>query len=479
MSNDLARDSGRPKVRRGPRVALASVAVGVLAAGTALLFTGSASAGTTLGASAAEQGRYFGTAVAANKLSDNTYVTILNREFNMVTPENEMKWDATEPSQGQFSYGNSDRIVTHAQGQGKQVRGHALAWHSQQPGWAQSLSGTALRSAMVNHITQVATHFRGKIYAWDVVNEAFADGGGGGRRDSNLQRTGNDWIEVAFRTARAADSGAKLCYNDYNTDNWNDAKTQAVYNMVRDFKARGVPIDCVGLQSHLNSGSPYPSNYRTTLSSFAALGVDVQITELDIEGSGTAQATNYRNVVNDCLAVSRCTGITVWGIRDSDSWRASGTPLLFDNSGNKKPAYDATLTALNGGGTPVPTTTPPNNPPTTPPTSGPPTTPPTTPPGGGAGCTASVSLNSWTGGFVATVRVTAGSSGTSGWTVTLALPSGAAVSNSWNAQASGTSGTVRFTNVSYNGRIAAGQSTEFGFQGTGSGAGATPSCTAS
>ncbi|MBQ1076860.1 endo-1,4-beta-xylanase, partial [Micromonospora sp. C31] len=261
-----------------------------------------------------------------------------NREFNSVTPENEMKIDATEPQQNQFTFGNADRIVNHALGRGMKVRGHTLAWHSQQPGWMQNMSGSALRSAMLNHVTRVATYYRGKIDSWDVVNEAFADGSSGARRDSNLQRTGNDWIEAAFRAARAADPGAKLCYNDYNTDDWTHAKTQAVYNMVRDFKTRGVPIDCVGLQSHFNSGSPYPGNYRTTLSSFAALGVDVQITELDIEGSGTSQATAYRNVVNDCLAVARCTGITVWGIRDTDSWRASGTPLLFDGNGNKKPA---------------------------------------------------------------------------------------------------------------------------------------------
>ncbi|MBF9132330.1 cellulose binding domain-containing protein, partial [Plantactinospora sp. S1510] len=104
---------------------------------------------------------------------------------------------------------------------------------------------------------------------------------------------------------------------------------------------------------------------------------------------------------------------------------------------------------------------------------------PNTPPGGSGGCTASVSLNSWNGGFVATVRVTAGSSGTNGWTVSVNLPSGSAVTNSWNTQASGTSGTVTFSNTSYNGRIAAGQSTEFGFQGSGSGTGMSPSCTAS
>ncbi|WP_326550842.1 non-reducing end alpha-L-arabinofuranosidase family hydrolase [Micromonospora sp. NBC_01813] len=325
----------------------------------------------TLGAAAAQSGRYFGTAVAANKLGDSTYVNILNREFNSVTAENEMKLDATEPQQNQFNFTNGDRIVNHAISRGMAVRGHTLAWHSQQPPWMEQMEGTALRNAMLNHVTRVATYYRGKIHSWDVVNEAFEDGNSGARRNSNLQRTGNDWIEAAFRAARAADPGAKLCYNDYNIDNWSWAKTQAAYNLVRDFKQRGVPIDCIGLQSHFNAQSPYPSNYRTTLSSFAALGVDVQITELDIEGSGTAQANSFRGVVNDCLAVARCTGITVWGIRDSDSWRSYGTPLLFDNNGNKKPAYDATLAALNSA-TPNPTTPGPN--PTTP---GPnPTTPP-------------------------------------------------------------------------------------------------------
>ncbi|MFG2166278.1 endo-1,4-beta-xylanase [Micromonospora chersina] len=468
MDKVLARGSGSTTGRRRSRVALVSAAAGAALVAASVALATSASAGTTLGASAAEKGRYFGTAVAAYKLSDATYVGILNREFNMVTPENEMKWDATEPSQNQFNYTNADRIVSHAQANGMRVRGHALAWHSQQPGWAQNLSGTALRQAMVNHITQVATHYKGKIYAWDVVNEAFADSGGV-RRDSNLQRTGDDWIEVAFRTARAADPGAKLCYNDYNTDNWTWAKTQAVYNMVKDFKARGVPIDCVGLQSHFNSGSPYPSNYRTTLENFAALGVDVQITELDIEGSGTTQATTYGNVVKDCLAVSRCTGITVWGIRDSDSWRASGTPLLFDGNGNKKPAYTAVLDALNGGGTtpPPPTTTPP-------PTSAPPTTPPPS----GNGCTASLVTNQWQGGFVTTVRVTAGATALNGWAVALTLPSGASLVNTWNAQPSATSGAVTFRNVAYNGQVAAGTTTEFGFQGNGTAPAGTPTCTA-
>jgi endo-1,4-beta-xylanase len=304
---------------------------------------------STLAGAAAARGKYFGTAIAAYKLGDATYSAIAKREFSMITAENEMKMDATEPSRGQFAFTNGDRIASFARSGGQRLRGHTLAWHSQQPGWMQSLSGGDLRQALINHVTGVATHYRGQVYAWDVVNEAFADGGGGGRRDSNLQRTGNDWIEVAFRAARAADPGAKLCYNDYNIDNWSDAKTQAVYRMVQDFRSRGVPIDCVGLQSHFNSASPVPSNYQTTISSFAARGGEVQITELDVALSGSAQPDAYRRVVSACLAVSRCAGITVWGVRDSDSWRASSNPLLFDGSGNRKAAYTAVLSTLNGG----------------------------------------------------------------------------------------------------------------------------------
>ncbi|TDD87373.1 1,4-beta-xylanase [Actinomadura darangshiensis] len=339
----------RPRIRKR---ALLAGALGVLSATAALAAPPPAAAAeSTLGAAAAQSGRYFGTAIASGRLNDSAYTTIASREFTMVTAENEMKIDATEPQQGQFNFSSGDRVYNWAVQNGKRVRGHTLAWHSQQPGWMQNLGGSSLRQAMINHINGVMAHYKGKIAQWDVVNEAFADGNSGGRRDSNLQRTGNDWIEVAFRTARAADPAAKLCYNDYNIENWTWAKTQGVYAMVRDFKQRGVPIDCVGFQSHFNSGSPYNSNFRTTLQSFADLGVDVAITELDIQG---ASATTYANVTNDCLAVSRCLGMTVWGVRDTDSWRSEQTPLLFDGNGTKKAAYTAVLNALNGG-----TSTPP------------------------------------------------------------------------------------------------------------------------
>ncbi|GGM25586.1 endo-1,4-beta-xylanase [Promicromonospora citrea] len=387
---------------------------------TGIAATSAQAAGSTLQAAAAESGRYFGVAIAGHKLSDSQYTTIANREFNMVTAENEMKLDATEPNQNQFNFSAGDQIVNWALQNGKQVRGHTLAWHSQQPGWMQNMEGSSLRNAMLNHVTQVATHYRGKIHSWDVVNEAFEDGSSGARRNSNLQRTGNDWIEAAFRAARQADPGAKLCYNDYNTDNWSHAKTQAVYNMVRDFKSRGVPIDCVGFQAHFNSGNPVPNNYHETLGNFAALGVDVQITELDIAGSGTSQAEQYRGIMQACLAVERCTGISVWGVRDSDSWRASDTPLLFDGNGNKKLAYSYALDALNAGGT-----------------------------GDGDGgdpgtgdCTVVVTrAEEWNDRFNVTFRVT----DTSSWRVAIRLQGGQSLQNSWNATVSGTSGTLTAT----------------------------------
>ena len=344
------------RIVRRRKLAVGFVAAAALAAAAgATLLSNTAQAATTLGAQAAASGRYFGTAVSASKLGDGTYVSILDREFNMITPENEMKWDTTEPSRGNFNFGPADQIVSHAQAHGQRMRGHTLVWHSQLPSWVSSITdANTLRSVMDNHITQEMTHYKGKIYAWDVVNEAFADGSTQHRSSVFQNVLGNGFIEEAFRTARGVDSAAKLCYNDYNIEDWNAAKTQGVYSMVKDFKSRGVPIDCVGFQSHFGSGGP-PSNFQTTLSNFAALGVDVQLTELDIAQAGTTQ---YSNTVKDCMNVSRCAGITTWGIRDSDSWRSGDNPLLFDASGNKKPAYDAVLSAL-GGGTPV------SNPPTT------------------------------------------------------------------------------------------------------------------
>ncbi|MFJ4915216.1 MULTISPECIES: endo-1,4-beta-xylanase [unclassified Streptomyces] len=434
-------ESARRPLRSRARRAFTLATAGVLTVAGVLSLAGTADAATSLGSSAAAKGRYFGTAVAANHLGESAYASTLDTEFTMVTPENEMKWDAVEPARNAFGFGSADQIVSHAQGKGMKVRGHTLVWYSQLPGWVGGLGTDDLRSAMNNHITKVMDHYKGRIYAWDVVNEAFQDGGSGARRSSPFQdRLGNGYIEEAFRTARAADSGAKLCYNDYNTDGQN-AKSDAVYAMVKDFKQRGVPIDCVGFQSHFNSNSPVPGDYRANLQRFADLGVDVQITELDIEGSGSAQAADYTKVVNACLAVSRCAGMTVWGVTDKYSWRSGGTPLLFDGDYAKKPAYTAVLTALGGsggggdGGT------------------------------GGATCTATYArTDSWGDRFNGQVTVRAGNSAISGWTVPVTVTAPQKVSATWNGTPSWDgSGNVMTMRPNGNGNLAAGASVSFGF----------------
>ncbi|WP_026930787.1 endo-1,4-beta-xylanase [Glycomyces tenuis] len=340
MFNDHLARGARGRVR----AAFATAAAAGLAVAAALTFTNNAQAADTLGASAAESGRYFGAAVVPNHLGESGYVDTLNAEFNSIVAENVMKWDATEPNRGQFNFSGGDQLVAHAQANGMEVRGHTLVWHAQQPGWVQGLTGDDLRQAMLDHIAGVAGHYAGDISSWDVVNEAFE--WDGSRRQSNLQQQlGDGWIEEAFWAADQADPNAKLCYNDYGTDAIN-AKSTAIYDMVADFLARGVPIDCVGFQSHLSTGADL-STYQANLQRFADLGVDVEITELDVGGSGSAQAEVYRTVTEACMAVDRCTGITVWGITDKYSWRSDETPLLFDGDYQKKEAYSAVLAALN------------------------------------------------------------------------------------------------------------------------------------
>lgn len=292
----------------------------------------------------AARGRHIGAAALAYKLGDSAYTGILDREFGSLTPETELEWDSVEPRPGQFVFTAADRLVAHARANDMTVRGRSLIAPSNiHSAWFGNLGDAAsVQTAMTRHITGVLAHYQGQVSSWGVVTEAFTETGAL-RRSRFEMYLGRSFIEQAFRAARAVDPTATLCYSDYNIDDFTKPKTQAVYAMVRDFKARGVPIDCVGLQSHFTATNPVPSDYQRTLAEFAALGVQVQISELDIAGSGATQAESYRRVALACLATPRCSGLTVWGVRDIDSWRSGETPLLFDAAGNPKPAYYSVL----------------------------------------------------------------------------------------------------------------------------------------
>ncbi|HWB36950.1 MAG TPA: endo-1,4-beta-xylanase, partial [Rugosimonospora sp.] len=309
------------RTRRRRFLLSAVPAVAALAAGAvaiALANPPANAAGSTLRAAAAGSGRYFGAAISPSYFSETQYTTIGGNEFSMVTPENEMKWDTVEPSKGSFNFSPGDQVVTFATSHSQQVRGHNLVWHSQLPGWVSSTPTNQVQAVMDNHITQEVTHYKGKIYAWDVVNEPFDDSGNF-RQDVFYQAMGTGYIAEALRTARAADPAAKLYLNDYNIEG-SGAKANAMYNLVSSLKQQGVPIDGVGFESHFILGQ-IPSSLQSNMQRFADLGLDVAITELDIRMQTpadstklTQQANDYRTVVNACLAITRCVGITTWGI---------------------------------------------------------------------------------------------------------------------------------------------------------------------
>jgi endo-1,4-beta-xylanase len=486
----LGRISGRARAdrrlwRRSLCVGLAAIAA---ALGVAVVTQTSATAATPLGQLAAAKGKYFGTALDAGRISaGGAYAQLAGTEFNVATPGNEMKIDATEPNQGQFSFARGDQIVAFAQAHNQKVRGHTLVWHSQLPGWLTSgtFNATQLHAIMLNHIANVAGHYAGKVFAWDVVNEPFNDDGT--RRQSMWQTTlGDGYIADALRAARAADPTAKLYINDFNTDGVN-AKSTAMFNLAQSLLAQGVPLNGIGIQAHMILGQ-VPSTFQQNIQRFANLGLDVAITELDIRMNTPAstamlqqQSGDYTTVVNACLAVARCVGVTTWGVGEPDSWIPStfsgqGQGLLFDGNYQPKPAYNAVNAALAAGSTP-PTSPPPTSPP---PTSPPPTTtnppPPTTnPPPPGSGCSVNYTANTWNTGFTTSVTIrNNGTAAISGWTLRFSFAGNQLVSNSWNSTPSQTGTAVTLTNVSYNATIAPGGTTNMGFQATYSGTNTNP-----
>ncbi|CAK9251689.1 unnamed protein product, partial [Sphagnum jensenii] len=272
-----------------------------------------------------------------------------------------MKWQSVEGTKGQLKYTDADKLVELGQQNHMKIRGHTLIWHSQIPGWVNSLNKSDLENAMKKHITDEVTHYKGKIYAWDVVNEAIGDNGN--MRDSIWHKNfGNNFIAEAFKTAHAADPNTKLYYNDYNVEGKNH-KSDTMFKLVQDLKNQGVPIHGVGFQSHFVLGQ-VPHDLQQNMERFAALGLDVAITELDIRmqlpsnaqklaqqakdyaAKLEQQAKDYLTVFKACQSVSKCVGVTLWGFTDKYSWipqnfKNYGSALPWDNDYDEKPAVSA------------------------------------------------------------------------------------------------------------------------------------------
>jgi endo-1,4-beta-xylanase len=310
------------------------------------------------------------------------------RHFNTITAENVLKWEVVHPEPGRFDFEAADRFVDFGEANGMFIVGHVLVWHSQTPDWVfEDASGTpltrkALLDRMQDHISTVVGRYRGRIGGWDVVNEALNEDGSL-RQSPWLRIIGEDYIQKAFAYAREADPAAELYYNDYSIEN--APKRRGTVALVTDLQQKGVPVTGIGIQAHINLEWPTLAQYDSTISAFAALGVDVLITELDIDvlpsawgrqtadvgmtaelraelnpyadglpdSVQTALTLRYAGLFSTFLkhrdALSR---VTFWGVSDGDSWKnnwpvpgRTNYPLLFDRQWLPKPAFAAVMAA--------------------------------------------------------------------------------------------------------------------------------------
>lgn len=312
--------------------------------------------------------KYFTMGVAVSPRALNTdEASLILKHFGSVTAENAMKIGPIHPAEQLYHWGGADSIASFARQHGLKMRGHTLCWHNQTPAWffwdsaGQNVSQEVLLARMKEHITSVVSRYKGVVYAWDVVNEAISDKDDEVYRNSLFyQICGEAYIEKAFEYAHAADPKALLFYNDYNEIN--PVKRAKIIEMIRKLRAKGVPIHGVGLQGHWSIFEPSASQLDETLKDFAGLGLDIQITELDISiyrkdspaspytpEIEAMQTEQYRN----CFEVFRkyrkaISAVTFWNISDRRSWLDNfpvrgrkNYPLLFDKDLQPKKAFYA------------------------------------------------------------------------------------------------------------------------------------------
>jgi endo-1,4-beta-xylanase len=321
--------------------------------------------------SATSAGVLIGTAVRPSLFSEAAYSATLAREFNMIEPEDVMKWWVVRQDRGAFDFREGDQVVRFAQAHRMKVRGHCLVWDHNNPAWLVqgNFTPAELSHLLEEHIKTVVKHYASQVFAWDVVNEALD--AKGHVKDSlwynqpgiGLSDKSTAYIEQAFRWAHDADPQALLFYNEAEGEGLNP-KSDAIYAMVKDFKHRGVPIDGIGLQLHISRLDFDTAAVAANIARLTGLGVQVHVTELDVslpvDSSGRAQTDDllrqaevYRGVVRACRRNPGCTAIQTWGFTDKYSWIGShshgsrGAALPFDRSYEPKPAYDAMLEEIS------------------------------------------------------------------------------------------------------------------------------------
>jgi endo-1,4-beta-xylanase len=310
---------------------------------------------------ATSRGVFIGAATEAIPLlREPSFAAMMAGEFNMLATENRLKFNIIHPARDRYDFSQGDAIVNFARANGMQVRGHCLVWHEHFPPWLAmpGVTTTTVEQAFRDHIRTVMRHYRGKLQCWDVVNEAIADDGK--MRDTKWRGLlGADYIENAFKWAREADPEVKLFINDFGVETM-CPKSDRYYTVIRDLLARGVPIDGIGFQMHLNLGAGLSTtSLNQNLQRFAALGLDIHITEMDVSLDRTGvtsttlerQAEMYREVLKVAFSFPEVKAVIFWGASDRHSWlvqphRPKDAPLLFDDAMQPKPAFRGVLQAL-------------------------------------------------------------------------------------------------------------------------------------
>lgn len=308
---------------------------------------------------AEENSLLFGTAIRYQPFSeDPDYVNLIKDEYNAVTIENELKMELIMPEEGVYDFNQADEMIQFASNNQLSIRGHTLVWE-RVPWWLEhgEYTNAEITSLLKEYVQTTVQRYKGKMYAWDVVNEAF-DENGSLKDNFWLKHIGPDYIKLAFQWAKEADPDVLLFYNDYENDVWSP-KTEATLAYLTTLRENGVPIDGIGLQMHMDVANDFDSNQlKDVMNVMEQAGFLVHITELDIklqhsgediETKRIQQADRYADIMNVCLAHNACNVYTVWGAADPYSWigftdEASADqayPLLFDHELQQKPAYEA------------------------------------------------------------------------------------------------------------------------------------------